>query len=161
MRRGSFHLPAALERYLELLGIRSARGGERHGHLIPTGPRKGGFVRGRVLLVGDAAGLVDPLTGEGISYAVRSGQIAAEVLAAGALDPERVRHAYERKLRSEILPELRVGRWLAAWVYGVPTVRTCLIRHWGTRLGQTLVDIFNGERTYRAATREARAGLRP
>jgi flavin-dependent dehydrogenase len=39
--------------------------------------------RGRVLLAGDAAGLVDPLTGEGIHSAIVSGQAAAEAVMAG------------------------------------------------------------------------------
>jgi menaquinone-9 beta-reductase len=39
--------------------------------------------RGRVLLVGDAAGLVNPLQGEGISQAMGSGRIAAEAVLAG------------------------------------------------------------------------------
>ena len=36
---------------------------------------------GRTLLVGEAAGLVNPLSGEGIDYALESGRIAAEHLA--------------------------------------------------------------------------------
>jgi geranylgeranyl reductase family protein len=39
--------------------------------------------RGRVLLVGDAAGLVNPLQGEGISQAMQSGRAAAEAVLAG------------------------------------------------------------------------------
>jgi flavin-dependent dehydrogenase len=56
-------------------------------HLLPLstwrGPHRG---RGRVLLAGDAAGLVNPLTGEGIFYAVatglNAGRAAASALAA-------------------------------------------------------------------------------
>lgn len=47
--------------------------------------------RGRVVLIGDAAGYLDPLTGEGISLGFRSARVLAEVLAKGA--PLRV---YER-----------------------------------------------------------------
>jgi flavin-dependent dehydrogenase len=38
---------------------------------------QGYIPRGRLLLAGDAAGLVDPLTGEGIYSAIKSGQAAA------------------------------------------------------------------------------------
>lgn len=61
--------------------------------------------RGRVLLAGDAAGLVDPLTGEGIYSAVVSGQAAAAAVLACApgLNGERggdaVAAAYARQLR--------------------------------------------------------------
>jgi geranylgeranyl reductase family protein len=51
--------------------------------------------RGRVLLVGDAAGLVDPLTGEGIHSAVVSGQAAAAAILSGERD---VAAAYAREL---------------------------------------------------------------
>jgi geranylgeranyl reductase family protein len=56
----------------------------------------------RVLLVGEAAGLVNPLTGEGIDYALESGKIAAQHLvdlfATGDLSHERLA-AYDRALR--------------------------------------------------------------
>ncbi|MBI3361305.1 MAG: geranylgeranyl reductase family protein [Chloroflexi bacterium] len=56
----------------------------------------------RVLLVGEAAGLANPLTGEGIDYALESGQIAAEhvsaMLASGDLSPARLA-GYDRQLR--------------------------------------------------------------
>lgn len=51
------------------------------GFPIPAGKRKNDVYRERLLFLGDAGGLVDPLTGEGIYYAVRSGVIAAEVVA--------------------------------------------------------------------------------
>ena len=46
----------------------------------PQPPRAGARRSGRVLLVGDAAGYVDALTGEGISLAVRSAEILARCL---------------------------------------------------------------------------------
>jgi flavin-dependent dehydrogenase len=51
-------------------------------------------------LVGDAAGLVDPITGEGIYYAMRSGDLLAEALLEGVpeLYPERVRNEFGRAL---------------------------------------------------------------
>ncbi|QMV18523.1 geranylgeranyl reductase family protein [Granulicella sp. 5B5] len=52
--------------------------------------------RGRVLLVGDAAGLVDPLTGEGIHSAIVSGQAAAAAVLSNAKD---IASAYARQLR--------------------------------------------------------------
>jgi len=56
--------------------------------------------RGRVLLVGDAAGLVDPLTGEGIHSAIVSGQAAAAAILECDLNnqPNDVAAAYARHL---------------------------------------------------------------
>lgn len=49
-------------------------------HIIPTGGIKRKTVNSRLLLSGDAAGFVDAFSGEGIAYAVRSGQLAAETV---------------------------------------------------------------------------------
>jgi len=46
-------------------------------HLAPAGGFKRKLVSDRAMLVGDAAGFVDPLTGEGIYYAMKSGLLAA------------------------------------------------------------------------------------
>ena len=47
------------------------------GHKIGFGGWNDKMAAGRILLVGDAAGVVEPLLGEGIYYAVKSGQLAA------------------------------------------------------------------------------------
>ncbi len=51
------------------------------GFPIPVGKKKNDVYRERLLFLGDAGGLVDPLTGEGIYYAAKSGIIAAEIVA--------------------------------------------------------------------------------
>jgi len=51
------------------------------GHVTSMGGIKRTLVGSRVALAGDAAGFVDPFSGEGIAFAIRSGQIAAEVIA--------------------------------------------------------------------------------
>lgn len=58
--------------------VRKRLGGWLKMGMVGTTP-----ARGRVLLVGDAAGLVNPLQGEGISQAMRSGRAAAEAVLAG------------------------------------------------------------------------------
>lgn len=57
--------------------------------------------RGRVLLVGDAAGLVNPLQGEGIGPAVASGEAAALAVLAG---PDRAAQRYLAYLRLQHAP---------------------------------------------------------
>ena len=53
---------------------------KQRGHKIPIGGIDRRVGSGRVLLAGDAAGFVDAFTGEGIAYAIRSGQIAAGIV---------------------------------------------------------------------------------
>jgi geranylgeranyl reductase family protein len=68
----------------------------------------------RIMLVGDAAGFVAPVTGEGIYYAIESGRIAAEVAA-----EEFSRGAsascmfYERRCKEEFGKDLQVAQSLA------------------------------------------------
>ncbi len=71
------------------------------GQFLPFGDYRKQPGRGNVLLAGDAAGLVDPLTGEGIAYALESGvyaaQAASEVL--GRQAPGRAELVYRKKLQ--------------------------------------------------------------
>ena len=153
-RRGTRDLQDTLARYLALMGITAAASGagpaeRRHGYVIPVRRRAGPLVRGRVLAAGDAAGLADPLTAEGISFALRSGQLAGQVLAAGLADPARVRVAYHRELGREIFPELRIGRLFATLLYDYPWIRAWVFRTWGQGLTEALADVFLGEQAYR------------
>jgi geranylgeranyl reductase family protein len=72
---------------------------------------------GRVLLVGDAAGLINPLQGEGIAQGMRSGQLAAEVLLAG---PGRAAERYTAALLAEHLPYQKITAALQAALVGRP-----------------------------------------
>jgi geranylgeranyl reductase family protein len=70
--------------YLNALGVpKQCDQIEFHGHPLPIwgGSEPVAAWSGRLLLVGDAAGLVNPLFGDGISYACRSGALAGKILA--------------------------------------------------------------------------------
>lgn len=58
---------------------------------------------GRVLVVGDAAGLLEPWSREGISFALRSGELAGTAVADGDLS------GYERAVTERLTPEMRAG----------------------------------------------------
>ncbi len=75
-------LQAGLKRFAGAHGL-SLAGVEVHGHPIPLYLRREPLMTRRVLLVGDAAGLADALSGEGIRLAIKSGRLAALALAAG------------------------------------------------------------------------------
>ena len=62
--------------------------------------------RGNVLLVGDAAGLVDPLSGDGIYEALVSGRLASSAILAGDLD------GYAAAVERELAP-LHAASWAA------------------------------------------------
>lgn len=72
----------------------------------PLGLRVGAVVSGHTLLVGDAAGAPDPVTGEGMSLAILSARAAAEAIAKN--QPED----YERERRRLGAGSEWLGRWL-------------------------------------------------
>jgi geranylgeranyl reductase family protein len=78
-------LQIALDRVVRQYGIQ-IEGQTRHGHPIPIYTQREPLGTSRSLLAGDAAGLVDPVTGEGIRFAIKSGRIAAEAILSGTLD---------------------------------------------------------------------------
>ncbi|QSB16572.1 geranylgeranyl reductase family protein [Natronosporangium hydrolyticum] len=83
-------------------------------HHLPLSTRRPTPGRGRVLLAGDALSLINPFTGEGIYYAVRSGELAgAEAAAGDAGAGER----YTRALAAALGRHLRHTR-AAAWLGG-------------------------------------------
>jgi len=66
------------------------------GHPIPIYTRREKVTSARTMLVGDAAGLVDPLSGEGIRFAIKSGRLAAESILSGY--PEGYAKALNRSI---------------------------------------------------------------
>ncbi|MEV4457473.1 geranylgeranyl reductase family protein [Microbispora sp. NPDC049633] len=79
-------------------------------HHLPLSSGRPAPGAGRVLLAGDAANLVNPLTGEGIYYALLSGRLAAEAAIGSPGDPLR---AYRRGLRRTLGRHLRTTDVLA------------------------------------------------
>ena len=147
-RRGSTGLKEAFHLYLRQLAIEPAGPLQLHGALIPVQPRHVTLGRGRVLLIGDAAGLADPITAEGITHAVLSGKLAARALVEGELDVARVANRYCGLLEENILGELRAANRLAKFFYGHPTLRDLLFRSHGQRICEKVTDIMMGERRY-------------
>lgn len=98
------------------------------GHHLPSGVSRRVPGRGAVLLAGDAAGLVDPVTGEGIGWAILSGRFAAEaaVAALGAGAPQIAIAQYQTRMRP-VRAELLRARLLARVVYH-PLVQPRLLR---------------------------------
>jgi flavin-dependent dehydrogenase len=105
------------ERYLDFMisegtvsipgGRESLRGARPLGALLPFAPRRS-FYSGRTLFAGDAAGFVNPSTGEGIYFAMLSGKIAARALIEGRTPPW-----YEGECRrafGRFLKPVRFGR---------------------------------------------------
>jgi len=130
------------------------------GHPLPLFSASGsaareGLVRHRALLVGDAGHLVDPLFGEGIYYAVRSGQIAAASVLGTFHDPRRSLLEYELAVMREIYTEFRVASRVARIVYTFP--RLChQLMHRYQEVINLYYEVLQGRETYQTFFRKAK-----
>ena len=144
-------LKTIFQDYLKKLEINLPADAEVHGYVVPISPRTDGFVRNRVFLVGDAAGVADPVSAEGISFAIRSAQIAAGALIDAELDEIMATAFYESRLADELLIELAAGRKLARLLYASEHVRIWMMRHYGENMTQAIADVYLGKRNYHGA----------
>ncbi len=90
------------------------------GHLLPMGGRGAPAHAPRVMLVGDAAALTDPFTGEGIYAAIKSGAIAAEEIARGFASGNFSFANYSRRVHDEFTRDYRYAWALNQLFYRVP-----------------------------------------
>ena len=117
------------------------------------------LVRGRALLIGDAAHLVDPLFGEGIYYAIRSGQMAAAAVLGTLSDQNRSLLDYDAAVREEIYPEFLVASRLALIIYTFPRLCHRLSRR-HQEVIQLYYDVFKGRETYQTFYAKAKGLVR-
>lgn len=107
------------------------------------------LVKDRALLVGDAGHLVDPLFGEGIYYAIRSGQIAAASVLGMLSDRRRTLLDYEQAVRREIYAEFRIASRLARIVYTFPRLCHRLIHRYQEVIN-LYYDVLQGRENYQS-----------
>ncbi|MEX2511613.1 MAG: geranylgeranyl reductase family protein [Cyclobacteriaceae bacterium] len=136
------------KKYLDSLGIREIGEENAHGFQIPITPRTDGFVKNNLFLVGDAAGFADPLTAEGISNALFSGQLAAKAISQYFGKPKLAAAFYEQDLKEKLLPELKTSGLLSWIFYSQPKFRNLLIQRYGQRGCEILTDIFLGKQPF-------------
>lgn len=130
--------------YIKTLGITEVLSEVSHGFVIPVSPRTDSFVKNNVFLIGDAAGLADPIFAEGISNSILSGILAAQAIVESNLDPIKAAQLYNEKLEEEILPQLRIGRIASKYVYKRKMLRNVLANKFGDYLTVKLADVFMG-----------------
>jgi flavin-dependent dehydrogenase len=109
MRRATYRLIADHPRFRERFASAREVPGSFRGWQLPCGSERRPLAGPGWMLVGDAAGLVDPFSGEGISNAMHSAQLAADVaaqaLGAGTAGNGGLR-GYEERVWSELGGEL-------------------------------------------------------
>ena len=102
------------DRYLARLGLADAEVINVQGHPIRyRRSTREPVANDRALLLGDAAGLADEFTAEGIAYAVHSANLAADAV----LTSDDPAAAYTRSINQEIQPELNAARTISRLYY--------------------------------------------
>jgi flavin-dependent dehydrogenase len=132
-------------------------GAQFYSHVLPS-PRERTFSERTVLgknwaMIGDAAAWVDPLTGEGLFYAMRSGELLGRALAEGCPEkyPARVKAAFSAELEfaARIVRRFYRGSFLGTAV----TTRMVQFLRRSPVFRQLMGDVFSGTQDYTSLKR--------
>jgi geranylgeranyl reductase family protein len=134
-------------KFLDSLDIASYAIASSCSHLIPTRTNGSIVWQNRALLLGDAAGLCDPLTGEGIYYAVLSAQLAARVIEDCLTDDKVKLESYQEAVDREIMAELRTARVLSRLFVRLPHLVFAMLNRTDTAW-RTACSLLSGELKY-------------
>lgn len=150
-------LRGRLEAYMQERGI-SCRHGSFYSHVLPS-LEKSAWSHNRVaglgwVAVGDAGGLVDPITGEGLYYAMRSAELASQLVLSDAHAPEDKPHAYRLLLRRDFAYNLEFGSGLArrlfrdSFLFASVPQRMVQFTRRSPRIHDLVQDLFAGTQDY-------------
>ena len=149
-------LRGRLERYMEEKGL-SRKDAKFYGHMLPalesSGWRNNRLAGDGWIAVGDAGGLVDPITGEGLYYAVRSGDLASQVLLNDA-GPDKAAETYRQMIKSDFGLDLTYGAGLAkrlfcgAICFGAVPTRMIDFMKRSPKFCEIMQDLFAGTQPY-------------
>jgi geranylgeranyl reductase family protein len=144
------HLAALAPHYgLDPAAMRNIRG-----HHLPTREGARPISKGNALLVGDAAGLVDPMSGEGIYSAFVSGRLAARSVAAYLKGATKTLSDYDAAIERELMVDLRAAALLRDAYHLLPGPAYVLMRRW-PYLRESLCQLMLGRKTYEGFLQEA------
>jgi geranylgeranyl reductase family protein len=117
------------------------------GQYLPLRRPGSPIARGPVLTLGDAAGLVDPLSGEGIHTAFFSARLAAEAIGRYLAEETPNLASYQAAVDREIMPDLMASRKLHDIFHYAPYLYTFVLQYSG-RCWRLACHIVRGEMTY-------------
>jgi geranylgeranyl reductase family protein len=149
-------LRARLERYMDERGMSRANA-TFYGHMLPSlefrGWRNNRLAGDGWMAIGDAGGLVDPITGEGLYYAIRSADLASKVLIADE-DPAKNADSYRQLISHDFGRDLTYGAGLAKRMFStyilfssVPSRMVQFMRR-SPKFCEIMQDLFAGTQPY-------------
>ena len=140
-------LRARLSRFCAYYGLDESRLYGHRGYQLPLRRDGQPIVRGPAMLAGDAAALVDPLSGEGIWAAFVSGRLAAQEAQRYLAGEVAGLDGYQRALNAEMQEEILVSRRLMAMFQRLPAVSVLMLKYNGL-FWRYMTEIIRGEITY-------------
>jgi geranylgeranyl reductase family protein len=114
------YLRRGMTQFLETVKISTDHIGSIRSHALPYGNYLTQPGSGSILLIGDAGGLADPLLGEGIYYAHKSGQLAASAIIQSYRNSQNALRIYRQQLFETIIPELKFVRIMRQIIFSLP-----------------------------------------
>ena len=150
-------LRARLEEYMRLHDI-PLKDATFYGHMLPSldydSWRNNRVAGDRWMAVGDAAGFVDPITGEGIYYAIRSGDLAGQLIGSDLHAPEKHPQLYAETLRGDFTDDLAFAAtiakrvYLGSFLFGANHARMVQFLRRSPTFLATMQEVFAGTITY-------------
>lgn len=117
------------------------------GHHLTVRQPGSPIARGPILTVGDAAGLVDPLSGEGIHTALLSAHMAAQAIVRYLAEEARDLLSYQAAVEEQMQPELIASRKLQDIFHYAPRPYVFTLQY-SRRFWRLFCRIIRGELTY-------------
>src|SRR5215475_6277871 len=154
------HTSGELREHLQTFVLKQnipIEGGQFYSHVLPS-PQERTLSQRTVVgknwaLVGDAAAWVDPLTGEGLFYAMKSGELLGKSLAEGCPEkyPARVKQTFSAELEfaARIVWRFYRGSFLGTAV----TTRMVQFMRRSPVFRQLMADLFSGTQDYSSLKR--------
>ena len=147
LRGKSSDLKKSYQRFITGMKLNHLKTARIQGWTIPvyTGGRRK-VMQGNVLLLGDAANMVDPFIGEGIYYAIKGAKIASKaILNDGFGNPAYI----HRVIQEEMTPDLKAANKFAKCIYNFPDLCYDFLSLHPDVL-EKYFDVLKGESTYSA-----------
>jgi len=130
------------------------------GHLLPSFYDEWQKVsQGKVLLVGDAAHLMDPLQGEGIYYAVRSGMLAAEAIIESKEKGIPPSDLYQKTIHLNISENLKWALSFSRFVFRFPKLAYQTLKRY-PELSNPYLQVLEGRETYQGFVARVKERIR-
>ncbi|UCH87153.1 MAG: geranylgeranyl reductase family protein [Dehalococcoidia bacterium] len=141
------HLRRRLADLCQRYRLPSDRLSELRGHHLPLRRPGSPIARGPAVTLGDAAGLVDPLSGEGIHTAFLSARLAAEAIMRYLEEQTADLSSYQAAVDREIMPELIASRKLQDTFHYAPYPYAFVLQY-SDRFWRLFCRLIRGETTY-------------